>query len=108
MLSIGDIGAASVTAKVPLADGATLEPVPDTRHLYVRSENTESFVCYRDSFSQALEQYYTYYFNGPMLWAFAIDFEYVESAKPKYLILECTERYLITAMESNAAVLDWK
>lgn len=108
MLAIGEIGVASVSADVPLAEGAMIEQIPDTKHLTIRSENTECFVCYRDSFSQALEEYYTYYFNGPMFWSYAIDFNYVESAKPKYLILECVERYLPAAIESNAVALDWE
>lgn len=107
MLAIGDIGVTSVTTDVPLAEGATIEKVPETRHLIIHSENTEDFVCYRDSFSQALEAYYTYYFNGPMYWTFAIDFDYVEDVKPAYLILECVERYIPGALEINAKVLDW-
>lgn len=108
MLAIGDIGFKSVTADVPVASGARIEQVPNTKHLIIRSENTESFVSYRDSFSIALTEYYSYYFDGPMYWSFTIDFDYVESVKPKYLILECVERYLPTAIESNAIVLDWK
>lgn len=108
MLAIGDIGVTSVTASVPLAEGAVVEAIPDTKNLIIHSENTESFVCYRDSFSIALIEYYTYYFNGPMYWSFTIDFDYVEGVKPKYLILECVERYLPAALESNAQVLDWE
>lgn len=107
MLGIGDIGVASVTADVPLAEGAYVEAIPNSRHRVIHSENTENFICYRDSFTQALENYYTHYFNGPLFWTFTIDFNYVESAKPKYLILECVERYLPGALESNAQVLDW-
>lgn len=108
MLAIGDTGVISVTADVPLAAGASVEKIPDTKHLFIHSENKENFVCYRDSFSIALVEYYTHYFNGPMYWSFTIDFDYVERIKPKYLILECVERYLSTAIESNAIVLDWK
>jgi len=108
MLGIDGIGEPSVTAAVPLADGAVMENIPGTKHLILRSENTEEFICYRDSFSDALREYYTYYFNGPMYWSFSIDFDYVETHKPKYLILECVERYLSAALESNAAVLEWK
>lgn len=107
MLAIGDIGVESVTADVPIAEGALIEEIPDTLHLIVHSENTENFICYRDSYSIALVNYYSHYFNGPMNWTFDIDFDYVDAMRPKYLILECVERYLPTAMESNAEVLDW-
>ncbi len=105
MLAIGELGVNSVTADVPLAPGAAIEAVPNTKHLHMYSENTAPFVCYRDSFTEALDEYYTYYFNGPLYWTFAIDFEQVEKLQPKYLILECVERYLLTAIDDNAAVL---
>lgn len=108
MLAIGDLGVSSVTAQVPLAEGAVIEAIPNTSHVNLQSENTDSFVCYRDSFSIALLDYYSYYFNGPVYWSFNMNFDHVESLKPKYLILECVERYLPSAIESNAAVLNWK
>ncbi len=108
MLAIGDLGITSVTANVPLAEGASIESIPGTQHMVIHSENTESFICYRDSFSSALMEYYSYYFNGPVYWTFNIDFNYVESVKPKYLILECVERYLSPTLECNADVLEWK
>lgn len=108
MLAIGDLGVSSVTATVPLAPGASIEKISNSNHTIIHSENTESFVCYRDSFTTALMEYYTYYFNGPVYWTFAIDFDYVESAQPKYLILECVERYLLEAIEENSKVLNWE
>lgn len=108
MLAIGSLGVASVTADVPQAEGTVIEGIPNTAHMILRSEDTESFVCYRDSFSIALMPYYSYYFNGPVYWSFTIDFNYVESIKPKYLILECVERYLSPALECNASVLEGK
>lgn len=107
MLGIGDIGVASVTADVPMADGASIELILGSQHRVIHSENTENVICYRDSYSQALENYYTHYFNGPLYWTFTIDFDDVESMNPNYLILECVERYLPGALESNAQVLDW-
>ena len=107
MLGIGDIGVSSVTADVPMAEGAYIESIPGTKHQIIHSENTESFICYRDSFTQALESYYTHYFNGPLFWNSIIDFDYIESVKPKYLILECVERYLPGAIDCNADVLNW-
>lgn len=107
MLGLGDIGVTSVTADVLMAEGAVIEKFPGTKNLVIHSENTDSIVCYRDSFTIALLEYYTHYFNGPLQWSFTIDFDYVESVKPKYLILECVERYLPSAIESNSQVLDW-
>ena len=86
MLGIGDIGVVSVTAGVPIADGASIEIIPDSYHRVIHSENTESVICYRDSFTTALENYYTHYFNGTLYWNFAIQFDKVENEKPKYLI----------------------
>ena len=107
MLNIGNTGALSLMTDLPMATESTIEPIPDTKHQIVHSPNKESFVCYRDSFSIALTSFYSYYFDGPMFWEFAIDFDYINSARPKYLVLECVERYIPQAIESNAAVLNW-
>lgn len=107
MLGIGDIGSVSLCATVSQEKNAVIEYIPNTQNMILNSQNTESFICYRDSFTTAMTEYFTYYFNGPLYWTFAIDFDYVDDEKPRYLILECVERYIPLAIESNACVLDW-
>lgn len=106
MLAIDSIGVQSLMGAVPLAENSRIENIPDTKHLVIHSENTTDFICYRDSFTEGLDEYYTYYFNGPLYWQFDIDFELVEQKQPKYLILSCVERYMVDAMEENAEILN--
>jgi hypothetical protein len=106
MLSVGSVGSSSIGATTTASHGATIENIKGDDHIHIQSSNTDSFICYRDSFSIAMMEYYTYYFNGPLFWNFNIDFDFVEQQKPKYLVLECVERYIANAMESNANILN--
>lgn len=108
MLAINDFEATSLVATVPMAENSQIEAVPNTKHLCIHSQNTASFICYRDSFTEALDEYYTYYFNGPLYWQFDIDFDMVEKERPDYLILSCVERYICDALEGNAKILNYE
>ena len=107
MLSVESVGSRSVEGAVTPDRQAEIVDVPDSKDRIIVSPGKDTFVCYRDSFSSALMDYYAYYFEGPVFWSFAIDFDYVEERKPQYLILECVERYLDSAIESNKAMLGY-
>jgi hypothetical protein len=78
----------------------------DGKDFVLCSEGTESFVCYRDSFTEAMYAYYSYYFHGPLFWNYEIDPALVEQEAPRYLVLSCVERFLGTAIEVNEGFLD--
>lgn len=105
MLNAGWNGTYSLAASAADDPDATTEGIPGTQHLYIRSENADKIVCYRDSFHVAMIPFYEHYFQGPVNWTFTIDFDMVEQESPKFLILSCVERYLDHAIESNAKIL---
>ncbi len=106
MLGAGFLGEYSLYVNVPMNSQAHVITEDGTQHINLESEGTDKIVCYRDSFHTVLVPYYSYYFNGPLIWQFTIDFDFVEKEKPKYLILGCVERFFDTVVELNASILD--
>lgn len=92
MLGVANYPSNSLEATVEKEADAWIESIPDSKDLIIHSDGKPKFICYRDSFSTALIDYYTHYFSGPMYWNPKIDFDYVEKEKPEFLILETVER----------------
>ena len=103
MLGTGANEYTSLYTSVPCLDGASIESMGGLNRI-VNSPNAASFICYRDSFSEAMLNYYTYYFNGSVFWQHAIDFDFVNELRPQYLILGCVERYLDNVIAANAGI----
>lgn len=105
MLAVESIGSDSLYVDVVPNEMCIIEPIPDTNHKILHNDNSDNFICYRDSFSSALEGYYTHFFNGPMYWNWNV-LQTPNENFPKYIIVECVERYLLRAVNSCAGVLD--
>lgn len=105
MLGVSTYNAESIETTVTAKEGTWFENKAGTEDIILHSDNTASFVIFRDSFTTALLEYFSYYFSGPIISTLKIDFQFVEQEAPQYLILECVERNLYHAIESNAGVL---
>ncbi len=104
MLAVPTVGSRSVYASVTPDPDTVRQTIPGTKHITLSSEDGASFVCYRDSYSIALENYYTHYFQGTMYWNSEV-LEAFRQEPTDYLILECVERYLFN-LERSAAILE--
>lgn len=88
----------------------TVEPAPgvkttDGTTVILSAPGNPTFICFRDSFSSALEDYYSHYFDGTMYWQHAVDLDIVDRERPNYLILECVERFLPDTMGANQEIV---
>lgn len=84
----------------------TVESVPGVKTtegttVILNAPGNPTFICYRDSYASALEDYLSYYFDGIMYWQHEIDLDFVEQKRPQYLVLECVERFLPEIMGAN-------
>lgn len=109
MLGVSEYPSRSKLAEIEQNKDASIEPIPNTQDRIINFEDGHKFIGYRDSFSEALIDYYSYYFTGPIYWNYKIDFDLVEKEAPELLILECVERGLSwDAIEVNADIFERK
>lgn len=106
MQGTGENNTTSLYTNVAFAEGSSIENV-DGNNLIIQSPEKPSIVCYRDSFTTAMVEYYIYYFNGSLFWTFIIDFACLEETSLQYLVLCCVERYLDDVIAANSAVLSY-
>lgn len=105
MLGAGWSGHHSIAANVTLKEGSSFETL-EGNNFYIHSQDTKKFVCYRDSFHLCLTDYYTYYFHGPVIWEFTLDFDYIEQEDPDYLLIGFVDRNFDFLTAVNAGILD--
>lgn len=105
MLGAGWSGHHSIVATVTPKEGSSFEPL-EGNDFYIHSPDTKKIVCYRDSFHLCLTDYYTYYFHGPVIWNFTLDFDYIEQESPDYLLVGFVDRNFDFLTSVNAGVLD--
>ena len=105
MLGVSNWTGNSVNAVVEPNSEATVNYEEGAKIIELCNESGVNFVCYRDSFHNALIFYYSYYFNGPIYWSYDIDFDALKNDPPKILILSCVERYLDDLVAVNEDLL---
>lgn len=94
----------SLYTDVPYLEGTTIEDI-DGMSFILHSPASASFVCYRDSFTESMLGFYSYYFSGPVYWDYHIDFDALDEIRPQYVFLSCVERYMDHAIYSNADII---
>ncbi len=103
MLSVKSVGSKSLDANVAYAPNSYRENFNDTKKIYIHSSNKPSFMSCRDSYSIALLEYYSYYFDGPLYWD-----PYVTKAFSQeptdFFIFETVERF-ISNIEASEEIL---
>lgn len=105
MLAIDDMGSYSLYTAVEKAPETVIERIPDSKHKQIHNPAGIPFLCYRDSFAIALENYFSHYFDGPMYWSWEVMKEPPEKLPP-YVIVECVERFILTAMKTCEASME--
>lgn len=105
MLAVKSIGSDSLYATVEQNQDCIIETIPDTKDKIFHTPDSYSFICFRDSYTSALENYYTHYFDGPLYWNWNV-LQTPEEYFPEYVIVECVERYIIEAINACAGVLE--
>lgn len=96
MLAIGKVDGDSLWVDVTPNERCEVENIPDSQHMILHTEDAPSFICFRDSMSIALIDYYTYYFDGPVYWDWNVSG--LTEEVPQYVIFECAERLVLSAL----------
>ncbi len=104
MLAVKSVNSESLITDVKPDPNTVVEKFENSQDQKLISDKNKKFVCYRDSYSISLQDFYTHYFDGYMYWSFNLLNE-MEKEPCDYVIFECVERYLETAIFSCEDIL---